>query len=299
MKFSVLISTKNRVEDLKITLQNIQSLIDKPNVECVVFDDGSSDDTSKWVSQNFPKIKLYRNDISKGYIFCRNKMLNTTDADVAISLDDDAHFLSSNVLETIENHFEANDDCGVIAFRIFWSKSIPDSVVSNDLVENVKSFVGCGHAWRMKAWHEIPNYPEWFEFYGEENYASLELIKNNWKIQYLPSILVQHRVELKKRTQTNKDFSFRYRRALRADWYNIFMFYPFMKAVKVFIYSNVMQFKKVLKGDFKVLKPLILAKIDLLINISQIIKNRNSFSKSEFEAYKKLSEPKIFWEPKK
>jgi hypothetical protein len=41
------------------------------------------------------------------------------------------------------------------------------------LVENVKSFVGCGHAWRMKAWHEIPNYPEWFEFYGEENYASL------------------------------------------------------------------------------------------------------------------------------
>jgi len=166
------------------------------------------------------------------------------------------------------------------------------------LVEDVKSFVGCGHAWRMKAWHEIPNYPEWFDFYGEENYASLELIKNNWKIQYLPSILVQHRVELKKRTQTNKDFSFRYRRALRADWYNIFMFYPFMNAVKVFIYSNVMQFKKVLKGDFKVLKPLILAKIDLLINTSQIIKNRNSFSKSKFEAYKNLTEPKIFWEPK-
>jgi hypothetical protein len=61
-----------------------------------------------------------------------------------------------------------------------------------------------------------------------------------------------------------------------------------MKAVKVFIYSNVMQFKKVLKGDFKVLKPLFLAKIDLLINTSQIIKTEIAFLKSEFEAYRSL-----------
>ncbi|WP_374550739.1 glycosyltransferase family 2 protein [Flavobacterium sp.] len=299
MKFSILISTKNRVEDLKITLRNIQSLIDKPNVECVVYDDGSNDETSIWVSQNFPKIKLLRNDISKGYMYCRNKMLNTTQADFAISLDDDAHFLTSDVLEKIETHFNDFEDCGVIAFRILWSKSTPDYITSNDKVENVKSFVGCGHAWRMKAWHEIPDYPEWFEFYGEENYASLELIKNKWLVQYLPSILVQHRVELKKRTQTNKDFSFRYRRALRADWYNIFMFYPFSNAIKVFLYSNYMQIKKIFSGNFKILKPLILAKIDLVLNIPRVIKNRNSFSKSEFEVFKNLKETKIFWEPNK
>lgn len=299
MKFSVLISTKNRVEDLKITLKNIQSLIDKPNVECFVYDDGSNDETSIWVRQNFPQIKLLRNEVSKGYMYCRNKMLNATDADFAISLDDDAHFLTNNVLEEIENHFNNFEECGVIAFRIFWSKSLPVVITSNEIVEDVKSFVGCGHVWRMKAWHEIPNYPEWFEFYGEENYASLELIKSNWKIQYLSSILVQHRVELKKRTQTNKDFSFRYRRALRADWYNIFMFYPFTNAIKVFGYSNYMQIKKIIKGDFKIIKPFLLAKIDLIFNCSQIIKNRNTFSKSEFEAYKKLKEPKIFWEPNK
>ena len=90
MKFSILISTKNRIEDLKITLQNIQFLIENPKVACVVFDDGSTDGTSQWVNEHFPQIKLLHNPISKGYLYCRNQMLQTSTADVAISLDDDA-----------------------------------------------------------------------------------------------------------------------------------------------------------------------------------------------------------------
>lgn len=60
-----------------------------------------------------------------------------------------------------------------------------------------------------------------------------------------------------------------------------------------------MQIKKIFSGNFKILKPLILAKIDLVLNIPRVIKNRNSFSKSEFEVFKNLKETKIFWEPNK
>jgi hypothetical protein len=41
--FSILISTKNRLSDLAFTLGKIKYLLKNDNVECVVFDDGSSD----------------------------------------------------------------------------------------------------------------------------------------------------------------------------------------------------------------------------------------------------------------
>ena len=78
------------------------------NVTCVVYDDGSIDDTSEKVESDFPQIKLLRNQTSKGYIYCRNKMLNETEADFAISLDDDAHFLTENPIEIISKRQRNN-----------------------------------------------------------------------------------------------------------------------------------------------------------------------------------------------
>ena len=185
----------------------------------------------------------------------------------------------------------------MIAFRILWSKTIPATTTTTAVAQQVKSFVGCGHAWRMKAWQTIPNYPEWYEFYGEENYASLQLFKQGYTVEYVPSVLVQHRVDLKKRTQTNQDFEFRYRRAIRADWYNFFLFYPLNVAVKLFLYSIFMQLKKIVKGEFKITKPLLLAKMDLVLKIKKIFANRNPLTQTEFKNYTKQSEPKLFWNP--
>ena len=120
-QIKILISTKNRCDDLLFTLQKIRHLLNE-NVSCVVCDDGSTDDTSEKVKLQFPEIELLKNQTSKGYIYCRNKMLNETNADFVISLDDDAHFLIQNPIEIISNYFENNPSCGVIATRIFWSK---------------------------------------------------------------------------------------------------------------------------------------------------------------------------------
>lgn len=299
IKISFLISTKNRCEDLLFTLTKIKHLLNQ-NVTCVVFDDGSTDATSAKVKSNFPEVTLLRNETSKGYIFCRNKMLNETNAEFAISLDDDAHFLTENPLRICIEHFQNNPKCGIIAARIFWGKEIPENTNSTDTQKTVKSYVGCGHIWRMKSWRDIPNYPEWFQFYGEENFASLQLFKKNWEIHYVPQILVQHRVDLKNRTQTNKDFAFRHRRSLRADWYNYFMFFPLVKIPRKLMYSIWMQWKtKIFKGNFKVVLPLHLAIFDLIVSIPKLIANRNALTSEEYANYLKLNEAKIFWKPEK
>jgi glycosyltransferase involved in cell wall biosynthesis len=296
-QIKILISTKNRCDDLLFTLQKIRHLLNE-NVSCVVCDDGSTDDTSEKVKLQFPEIELLKNQTSKGYIYCRNKMLNETNADFAISLDDDAHFLIQNPIEIISNYFENNPSCGVIATRIFWSKIETTYLESIENQVKVKSYVGCGHIWRMNAWNQIPNYPEWFQFYGEENFASLQMFKTQWEVHYVPEILVQHRVDLKERAKSIKDFAFRYRRSLRADWYNYFIFFPLNIIPRKMTYSLWMQCKsKVFKGDIKVIKPLLFALFDLIFTVPKLIKYRNALTRKEYENYNKLNEAKIYWKP--
>lgn len=295
--FAILITTKNRKTDLAFTLSKISYLLQKVNVSCVVFDDGSTDGTFEYVQENFPNIQLESNLVSKGYIYCRNKMLNETQADYAISLDDDAHFITENPLEFIKEYFEENTNCGLLALRIFWGLQEPKSTVSIEKSQLVQGFVGCAHVWRMKAWRSIPQYPEWFVFYGEENFASYQLFKNNREIHYLPEVLVNHRVDVKSR-RNNADYSIRLRRSLRSGWYLFFLFYPLKAIPRKMLYSLWIQFKcKVFKGDFKALKAILLAIFDLVLNMPRIIKNSNRLTQKEYERYHQLPETKIYWHP--
>jgi len=297
ISFSILITTKNRKKDLAFTLDKINYLLKEDNVECIVFDDGSTDGTYEYVKENFPDIQLERNDASKGYIFCRNKMLNETKADYAISLDDDAHFVTENPLESIKDHFEQNANCGLLALRIFWGLLEPASIVSNDKSCQVQGFVGCAHVWRMAAWRKIPNYPVWFVFYGEENFASYQLFNKKWEVHYLPAVLVNHRVDIKSR-RNNTDYTIRLRRSLRSGWYLFFLFYPIKRIPIKMGYSLWIQLKqKVFKGDFKALQAIVLALLDLVWNTPRILKNSKRLTEIEYEAYNHLPETKIYWQP--
>lgn len=297
--FSILITTKNRKVDLAFTLDKIKPLLAKKEVVCLICDDGSTDGTASFLQTHYPNIKLIQNSKSQGLIYSRNRLLHLTTTEFAISLDDDAHFLTENPLESIRNHFEQNANCGLLALRIFWGLEEPVSKLSNGKPNRVQGFVGCAHVWQMKSWREIPHYPEWFVFYGEENFASFQLFKKNWEIHYLPEVLVNHRVDVKSR-KNNADYAIRLRRSLRSGWYLFLMFYPLKTIPRKMAYSLWMQFKlKVFKGDFKALQAIGLALFDLVWNIPRILKNSNRLTRKEYETYNQLPETKIYWQPEK
>jgi len=294
---SILITTKNRIEDLKITLQKIDSLLQREDVECLIYDDGSTDETLALVKKNYPHLKVFKNETSLGYIRNRNVLLNKCVGDYAISLDDDAHFLSDDIIKNIIDYFAQNPKCGVIACRIFWSKEEPFTVQTNELPERVKAFVGCGHVWNIKAWKEVPNYPEWFVFYGEEAFASYQLFKKGWEIHYVPKLLVQHRVEVKSRKKDN-DYAQRQRRSFRAGWYLYFLFYPWYTIPKKIVYTFWIQLKtKVFKGDIRATKGLTLAIWDVFFAFPRLMEDSNRFTAEEFNNYNKLKDTKIYWRP--
>ena len=294
---SILITTRNRLSDLKLTLSRLEDQINDESIEFLICDDGSTDGTHDFLQKKFPSIVLVRNLTARGLIFSRNRLLGMVTSAYAISLDDDAYFLTSDVWSPVEEFFKGHPTCGVIAFRIFWGKDEPHSTENNEEPHRVKSFVGCGHVWRMVAWKSIPPYPDWFIFYGEEEFASFELYKRNWGIYYLPDVLVHHRVFVKERRQED-DYFERLRRSLRAGWYNYFLFLPLAVIPRKFLYSLWIQLKfKVFIGEVKTLLPLFLALGDLIRNSRKIISNANRLSLEEYNRYTKLAETKIYWKP--
>jgi hypothetical protein len=88
------------------------------------------------------------------------------------------------------------------------------------------------------------------------------------------------------------------KRSLRSGWYLLFLFYPIPKIPREFAYSLWVQLKsKVFKGDFKALRAIILALLDLVWNIPKIVKDSNRLTTEEFEVYTKLSQTKLYWQP--
>lgn len=295
IKFSILITTKNRLSDLKETLNQLSNFIENETVEFIICDDGSSDDTASFIETNYKSIQLIKNKKSKGLIFSRNRLLNLTKSKYAITLDDDAHIVTKNTLEKINDFFESNPKCAVIALRIFWGKVLPNKLNHILTNERVKGFVGCGHVWRMEAWRTIPNYPDWFIFYGEEDFASFQLFKNNLEVHYNPNILIHHRVDIKNRKK-DKDYQTRSRRSLRSGWYLYVLFYPLNTIPRRLFYTLWIQIKtKVLKGDLKMLLAILQALVDVVINFPRLLKNANRLSKKEFLEYSKLPDTKLYW----
>ncbi|HEX8563110.1 MAG TPA: glycosyltransferase [Flavobacterium sp.] len=296
-KFAILITTKDRRDELLLTLRKIADLISRTDTRCIVLDDGSRDQTFENLQMHFPEIEVVRHQKSMGYLHSRNKLLEMANAEYAISLDDDAHFLSASPLAEIEKLFIENPACGLIAFRIFWGKTAPASTKSSDHAQRVQSFVGCGHAWRTSAWKVIPDYPEWFKFYGEEDFASYELFRAGFQVVYAPQILVHHRVDLKLR-KNDSDYTRRLRRSLASGWLLYFLFVPLRLVPRKFAASIASQFRtKIFKGNLNALKALLLAFFDLIVAFPKIISNSNRLTLSEYQAYRKLSRTRIFWKP--
>lgn len=297
--FTIIITTKNRLEDLIYTLEQIDSLLHMPTVKCIICDDGSTDGTSDFLKNKYPNIQRIRHEKSLGLIASRNELMSLVQTDYAVSIDDDLHFLSENPLNEIDAYFQQNAQCGLVGFRIFWGKQPPSSKETSDVPLRMKSFAGGAHAWRMSAWRKTSGYPAWFIFHGEEDFAAYELFKKNIEIHYLPSVLVHHRVDLKERKK-QADYALRLRRSLRSGWSLYLMFFPLSRIPRLLAYSVWMQLKlRVFRGDFKALKALLMAGFDLVAFVPKIVRNSNRLSPAEYAEFEKIENIRLYWKPEK
>ncbi|HEC77248.1 MAG TPA: glycosyltransferase family 2 protein [Thermoplasmatales archaeon] len=113
-KVSVIIPTYNRSKYLK---RAIQSVLEQSHndIEIIVIDDASTDDTEKIVqSFNDSRIIYMRNDERKGANFCRNAGLKIASGNYIAFLDDDDYYCDKDKLRKQIGLFRKNKKLGFV-----------------------------------------------------------------------------------------------------------------------------------------------------------------------------------------
>lgn len=108
---SVIIASYNTAQ---ITLACVQAVLDGSegvNVETIVVDDASPDDTVTRVLSEFPQITLLVNETNQHYAKTNNRGLRECTGRYAMLLNSDA-YLAPGALKTLVDHMDANQDVG-------------------------------------------------------------------------------------------------------------------------------------------------------------------------------------------
>jgi GT2 family glycosyltransferase len=183
------IVTRNRAERLPRAISSALQQ-NMPNMQIVVVDDGSTDETSM-LSAQFPNVTWIRHERSAGYLIRRNDLMSRAGFDYYVSLDDDAWFLEHDEVVMAVDFLEHHRTVAAVAFDVL----SPDRADRRErgVAQPAATFIGCGHVLRMSAVRETGGYEHSPGLYGgEEKDLCLRLIDAGYQIVRLPGVHVWH-----------------------------------------------------------------------------------------------------------
>lgn len=294
MRVSILIVSKNRKVDLLKTLLILDSLIDKSQVEVLVFLDGCSDGSEN-LKNELTWVKWYVSPKSIGASAARHQIYPLANSEILIGLDDDAHPLDEDFIFKVETLFNKFPNVGILSFEEI--KGIyPSDIEALKHAEKEKKefltsqFIGCGFVIRKSVYNQTNGFPSWIDIYGEESCLSIEVLAKGYDILYTNKIKVNHRVNREQRKQ-NKQNYFRFGKQLKNSTYYYLVYYPFplINILKLYWHN----FKKYALLDFEYFKIYFKTVIIVLIHIPEILKYRKPVDKSLIVKMRNLSNLKF------
>jgi GT2 family glycosyltransferase len=201
IKATIVVSTKNRKDDLRNTLTSC--LEQSGAVETIVIDDGSSDGTSEMLASEFPSLTVIRHHQSTGYIVARNEGAMQAAGEIIVSIDDDAVFTTSNVIQQTIAEFH-DPRVGAVA--------IPYADINRDGVERQRTpdasrvfvtdrFIGTAHAIRRDVFLQLDGYREFFFHQGEESDFCIRMLDAGSFVRLGNSDRIDHFESPKRDTQ--------------------------------------------------------------------------------------------------
>ena len=294
MQVSILIVSKNRKVDLLKTLMILDSLIDKSQVEVLVFLDGCSDGSEN-LKNELTWVKWFVSPKSIGASAARYQIYPLANSEILIGLDDDAHPLDNDFIFKIETLFNEYPNVGILSFEEIKGIYPSDIEVLKQAEKEKKEFftsqfIGCGFAIRKSVYNQTNGFPSWIDIYGEESCLSIEVLAKGYDILYTNKIKVNHRVDREQRKQ-NKQNYFRFGKQLKNSTYYYLVYYPFplINVLKLYWHN----FKKYALTDFDCFKIYFKTIIIVLVHIPEILKYRKPVDKSLIVKMRNLSNLKF------
>lgn len=124
---SVCISTFNRCEQLEVAIQSILKQ-DYPNIELVIYDNASSDNTSgcmRGQCEYFGKLRFYYASVpNPNAMETLNWTFNNANGDYILVLDDDAYLPETDVISKLVEVIESDDRIAIVGANVKGSDGV-------------------------------------------------------------------------------------------------------------------------------------------------------------------------------
>lgn len=209
MDFSILIPSYNRRAVLAATLTRLCNLfggqIRQGKLEIIVFNDASTDGTAEIGEQFNGLVSMINSPINVGYTQARSKLVASAGGAYLIMLDDDSFLIDTSALELITSEFTSNPNCAILAANIADPGNPGGQRSTDEPVQIVADFIGCGHVLNAGQIQMIGYYPDYLVGYGSEEMAlALQVMAQGKQILHVANLRVFHSMSEQNRDLTRR-----------------------------------------------------------------------------------------------
>ena len=276
---SIGIATKNRWQDLEITLAKIKEL-GLESLSIIIFDDNSDDDCPLDTSSLSSQTQINYCTESKGYIVRRNQIARSIQTKYYLSLDDDSYPVSGS-LQAAVDFAESQEDLLCLSFPIYNPVLGEYQNKSSDKKPyQVRSFIGCGHLLNLEHFLSLGGYREELVHQGEEMDIAARGFQKGFYCYHYPDLLIHHTASNEGRNWDRMDFYGSRNNVFWNDW-----FVP----SELKIYKQIRTFISRIGLSLKVRRlGLIKGEIWAFKHLSQYEQNRQNMSMKTYQEWTKL-----------
>jgi GT2 family glycosyltransferase len=238
MDISIMMTTCNRVNDLRRTLQKLRTLDPAPN-EILVTADGCTDGTVEFINATLPGAKLIVNPSGIGSVASRNRMIREAKGDLVLALDDDSYPEESDCIARFVLLFRQRTNLAVLHFPQR-SDEYPDTLTQTDFGREklTRSFPNSGAVLRRSVYLELQGFePKFYHMYEEPDYA-LQCVAAGYDVLFSPVITIRHHYS----GEARDEMSVHHRHA-RNEFWSTLMRCPFPFALAMLIWRVLSQFR--------------------------------------------------------
>lgn len=191
---TILITTKNRKEELRTALRSCLLQKTTKPVEVLVINDGSSDGTSEMVLSEFPTVRLVEHQVSAGLVQRRNEGALVAQGDIVISIDDDAEFSNEHTVQQTLDEFTI-PSIGAVAIpfcNVNQGDVIYQRTPGHDSIYITAAFRGTAYAVRKEVFKQIDGYRSYFIHQGEEGDFCLRMLNKGYYVRLGSAAPIYH-----------------------------------------------------------------------------------------------------------
>jgi GT2 family glycosyltransferase len=192
MTLSIMITTRNRVENLQRTLRVLTQLNPAPD-EILITTDGCVDGTEEFVRSELPTAKLVVNNRVIGSVASRDRMMREARGDLVLALDDDSYPEELDCISRIVPFFEQRPRLAVLNFPQRTDEYFETLTQTNFGSEHLtRSFANSGAALRRATYLLLAGFESRFYHMYEEPDYGLQCVAAGYDVLCSPVVTIRH-----------------------------------------------------------------------------------------------------------